>query len=249
MNPDNSDNFDDDESEDSEFENHGNKGKDFEAERDRFVDWVYNNEELRAHEASRTRKYPQEVVEEAELQFPLDLYRQYGKGKNKSQQLWRNVEKQHDATRKKHEKSLTIFLKSSFNNKCKDVMKKLRLFKEPGEEKYAVRDQKWTSREILTADFSPHDLIMVVNSSFDELEKAEYWQRIRNCLKKHCRANYLATFIQIINLWEVGTHKPEEICIEISRLNKTSYAARRRSIIEALKNNLDCWFNAEKDPS
>ena len=126
-------------------------------------------------------------------------------------------------------------------------MKKLRLFKEPGEEKYAVRDQKWTSREILTANFSPHDLIMVVNGSFDELEKAEYWQRIRNCLKKHCRANYLATFIQIINLWEVGTFKPEEICYEISGLDETTYAARRRSIIEALKNNLDCWFNDEED--
>ena len=84
MNPDNSDNFDDDESEDSEFENHGNKGKDFEAERDRFMDWIYNNEELKAHRASRFRNYPRGVVEEAELKFYLDLFRQYGKGKTNS---------------------------------------------------------------------------------------------------------------------------------------------------------------------
>lgn len=248
MNPDNSDNFEDDESEDSEFENRGNKGKDFEAERDRFIGWFYNNEELHAHQASRAHKNPQEVVEEAQLELPLALFRQYGKGRNQLQKMWRDVEKHHDATRKKHEKSLTKFLKSSFNNKCKDVMKKKGLIKEPGEEQFEIRDQKWTSQEILTADFSPHDLIMVVNGSFDELEKSEYWQRIRNCVKKYCRANYLATFIQIINLWEVGTHKPEEICIEISGLNETTYAARRRSIIEALKKNLDCWFNDEEDP-
>jgi hypothetical protein len=207
MNPDNSDNFDDDESEDSEFENCGDKGKDFEAERDRFMDWIYNNEELKAHRASRFRNYPRGVVEEAELKFYLDLFRQYGKGKNQFLKMWRKIEKQHDATRKKHEKSLTIFLKTAFINKCKDVMKNMRLFKEPGEEQFEDRDQKWTSQEILTDDFSPHDLIKVVNGSFDELEKSELWQRVRNCVKKNCRAKYLATFIQIINLWEVGDRK------------------------------------------
>ncbi len=250
MNPDNSDNFEDDESEDSEVESYGHNDKEFAAERDRFIAWFYNNEELQAHQTSRTHKYPQEVVEEAQLELALALFRQYGIGKNQLQKMWREIEKEHDATRKNRlMKNFTIFLKSSFNNKCKDVMKKKRLIKEPGEEQFPVRDQRWTSQEILTADFSPHDLIMMVNGSFDELEKSELWQRIRNCVKKNCRAKYLATFIQIINLWEVGTFTPEEICYEISGLDETTYAARRRSIIESLKNNLDCWFNDEEDPS
>ena len=70
MNPDNSDNFEDDESEDSEFENHGNKGKDFEAERDRFVDWVYNNESLL--DLALQRRGPQKVfkVEHFQIEGP-----------------------------------------------------------------------------------------------------------------------------------------------------------------------------------
>ena len=93
-------------------------------------------------------------------------------------------------------------------------------------------------------EFALHD---IANQPENGLIKAEFWNQIRECLKKHCRAKYLAIFIQIINLWEVGTFKPEEICIEISGLNETTYAARRRSIIEALKNNLDCWLNDEED--
>ena len=210
-----------------------NLSEEFIAERNRFVEWVFINEELIKHQKHLAGKFGIHKVEDAASNLSVYCLTGYGRESNQFQSMWQDIENPRNSKRPDPEKELVIYLKRALNSKC------LTLVKPPIGQGIPI-----DIFELEYPEFALHD---IANQPENGLIKAEFWNQIRECLKKHCRAKYLAIFIQIINLWEVGTFKPEEICYEISGLDETTYAARRRSIIEALKNNLDCWFNDEED--
>ena len=214
----------------------GNAPPEFIAERNRFLEWVYNNEELQAHAASRAKKkkYPRGIIEEARQKMLEGALRRYGKGENKLQKLWRNVEKQYVATQKNPKEELTIYLKTTFNNKCIDVLKEIGFIQN--------EDGEWIIREEPT-DQPVGDGNVI--SYFDGVENSELGQRIRFCIREHCRSKHLATYIGIINFWEVGIREPQAICASISGLTPSSYNDLQGALIDFLKKHRDCWFNDE----
>ena len=214
----------------------GNAPPEFIAERDRFLEWVYKNEELQAHAASRAKKkkYPQGIIEDARQKMLEAALRRYGKGVNKLQELWRNVEKQYAATQKNPKEELTIYLKKAFNNKCIDVLKEIGLIQ--------TEDGEWILIEEPTDQ--PEGGGNVI-PPFDGVENSELWQRIRFCIREHYRSKHLATYIAIINFWEVGIREPKDICPNIAGLTPSSYNDLQGALNEFLKKHFNCWRNDE----
>ena len=238
MNPENSDDFEDDELEDSELKNSGHNDKEFKAERDRCSEWVFNNEKLQAHAASRAKKkkYPQGIIEDARQKMLEGVLRQYGKGKNKLQKLWRNIEKQSSsAAQHDPEEELTIYLKKTFNNKCIDVLKEIGFIQN--------EDGEWILREEPTDQPVGDGNVTPPNNA---VEKSEMWQRIRVCIRNHYRSKHLATYLQIINLWEEGVHKPVDICLKIPGLSPKTYNDLQGALNEFLDNHRNCWVDEEE---
>ena len=222
----------------------GSEDKKFTAERDRFINWLYQNRDLESHQKARYKKTYKGAVEQAIQDFPMVMFRRFGKGKNKLREIWRDVEMPLASTRKNPEKELTTFLKKSFNYLCIDVMKK-RTFKEAAEQEFKEQDQQYTGREVLIPDFSIFNYLGDGNDPFRNLDNSEIWTRIRFCLRMHCRSKHLATYIGIINFWEVGIREPKDICPNIAGLTPSSYNDLQGALIDFLKKHRDCWFNDE----
>ena len=222
----------------------GSEDKKFTAERDRFINWLYQNTDLASHQNSRYKKVDKRDLNLAIQNFPGVLFGRFGTGDNKLQDMWRDVEMPLASTRKNPEKELTIYLKTSFNFLCIDVTKK-RKFKEAAKKKFKEQDQPYTVREVLIPDFSIFDYLGDGNDPYCDLENAELWTRIRVCLRTHCRSKHLATYIGIINFWEVGIREPQAICASISGLTPSSYNDLQGALIDFLKKHRDCWFNDE----
>jgi hypothetical protein len=229
--------FEDDELEDNELESSGHNDKEFKAERDRFAEWVFDNEKLQAHAASRAKKkkYPQGIIEDARQKMLEGVLRQYGKGKNKLQILWRNIEKQSSAAQHDPEEELTIYLKKTFNNKCIDVLKEIGFIQN--------EDGEWILREEPTDQPVGDGNVTPPNNA---VEKSEMWQRIRVCIRNHYRSKHLATYLQIINFWEVGIREPQAICPSITGLTPSSYNDLQGALNEFLNNHRDCWVDEEE---
>ncbi len=237
MNPDNSDDFEDDELEISELENSGHNEKEFKAERDRFAEWVFDNEKLQAHAASRAKKkkYPDGIIQDARQKMLEGVLRQYGKGKNKLQKLWRNIEKQSSTAQHDPEKELTIYLKKSFNNKCIDVLKEIGFI--------LNEDGEWILREKPTDQPVDDRIVTPPNNA---VENSEMWQRIRVCIRNHYRSKHRSTCIAIINFWEVGIREPQVICPSITGLTPSSYNDLQGALNDFLSNHRNCWIDEEE---
>ena len=63
-----------------------NLSEEFIAERHRFLEWVFQNQKLHGHAASRARKknYPPGIIDDARQKMLEGVLRRYGKGKNKN---------------------------------------------------------------------------------------------------------------------------------------------------------------------
>jgi hypothetical protein len=222
----------------------GSEDKKFTAERDRFINWLYQNTDLASHQNSRYKKVDKRDVDLAIQNFPGILFGRFGTGDNKLQEMWRDVEMPLASTRKNPEKELTIYLKKSFNFLCIDVTKK-RKFKEAAEKEFKEQDQQYTGREVLIPDFSIFNYLGDGNDPYRNLDNSEIWTRIRFCLRMHCRSKHLATYIAIINFWEVGIREPKDICPNIAGLTPSSYNDLQGALNEFLKKHFNCWRNDE----
>ena len=217
-----------------------NLSEEFIAERHRFLEWVFQNQKLHGHAASRARKknYPPGIIDDARQKMLEGALRRYGKGTNKLQKLWRNVEKQYAAKQEKPMEELTIYLKKTFNNICIDVLKEIGFIQN--------EDGEWIIREEPTDQPVGNGPVV---SSGEEVENSELWQRIRFCLRAHYRSKHLSTFIAIINFWQVGIREPQAICPSIAGLTPSSYNDFQVALNDFLKKHRDCWQDKEEDPS
>lgn len=224
----------------------GNAPPEFIAERDHFLEWVYNNQELKKHIVRRAikRGYSQELVEEGRSRMYEYCLTGYGKD-NQFQRLWQDIENPQKSSRKDPEIHLLTYLKSTFNSKLIDAIKPL-TFLPPEEEKFPVRDQIHTSHEEPTSDSSKIDGVTHDDEPEFVLNGSGMANRIRNCIRKHNRTRHRETWIKIINLWENGYKKePRFICASIPGLTPSSYNDLQGALIDFLKKHRDDWFNDE----
>ena len=252
MNPDNSDNFEDDESEDSEFENHGNKGKDFEAERDRFLTWLFNDEDLKRYLKWNIFKLRvpidrDDLFDEVSSRVYLYCFTEYGKS-NQIQSLWQAFENSQSSSHQAAKQDLLRFFKTIYKHKTIDVIKSgTELNPNANEEDIEAGEPKYIPKVEITADTERLEKASPNNELEFLISDSGKGNRIRNCLRKLCHSKHLATYLQIINLWEMGVHKPVDICLKIPGLSPKTYNDLQGSLREFLKKNVNCWLNDEDE--
>lgn len=227
-----------------------NLSEEFITERLRFLEWVFHNEELKKHLKSHVFKMKIPVDKKygliEEVQSRVYEYCTSGYGKNnKFQTLWRAFENQHNSGRRDPAKDLLMCLKNTFNSKCIDAIKP---YTKPNPDKKDVENEgpKFVVKEELEGDYA--NLERPVHMEPEVLNSdSGLGYRIRQCLRKDCRSKYLATYLQIINLWEEGVRKPVDICLKIPGLTPKTYNDIQGSLREFLNKNVNCWLNDEDE--
>ena len=225
--------------------------EEFIAERHRFLEWVFHNGELQKHLKSHISKMripvdkKDELIEEVLSRVYEYLTSGYGKD-NKFQTLWRAFENQHNSGRKDPVKDLLACLKNTCNTRCIDYIKS-RTILNPNDDDVKAGGPKYIGRIETTADIEILDNSSQNNDPQVHIDDSRRGNRIRECLRKDCRSKYLATYLQIINLWEEGVHKPVDICLKIPGLTPKTYNDIQGSLREFLKKNVNCWLNDEDE--
>ena len=226
-----------------------NLSEEFIAERHRFLEWVFHNEELKKHLKSHVinMRIPvdtDQLIEEVRSRVYEYCTSGYGKG-NKFQTLWRAFENPQNSGRRDPAKDLMIFLKKTFNSKCIDAIKP---YTKPNPNLKEVENggPKFVIKVELEGDHAKLEQAVDIEPEFLNSDSGLGY-RIRQCLRKDCRSKYLATYLQIINLWEEGVHKPVDICLKIPGLTPKTYNDLQGSLREFLKKNVNCWLNDEDE--
>jgi hypothetical protein len=228
-----------------------NLSKELIAERHRFLEWVFYNEELQKHLKSHVFKMripvdKDELIEEVRSRVYEYCTSGYGKD-NKFQTLWRAFENQHNSGRRDPAKDLLVCLKNTFNSKCIDAIKP---YTKPNPNLTEVQKggPKFVIRVELEGDHAKLEQAVDIEPEFFNSDSG-MGNRIRECLRKDCRSKHLSTFIAIINLWEEGVDKPVDICLKIPGLSPKTYNDLQGSLRKFLKKNVKFWLNDEEDPS
>ena len=227
-----------------------NLSEEFIAERHRFLEWVFQNEELKNHLKWRVLKMKvpvdkAELIKEVESRVYTYCLTGYGK-KNEFQNLWRDVENPQNSTRKDPKQELLMFLKKTNNSKCIDAISPDTI-PNPNEEDVKTGGPTHIGWTDITDDIEILDKSSQDNDPQVLIDDSSMGNRIRECLRKECRSKYLATYLQIINLWEMGVHKPVDICLKIPGLSPKTYNDLQGSLREFLKKNVNCWLNDEDE--
>ena len=229
-----------------------NLSAEFIAERHRFLEWVFSNEELKNHRRRLVFNMnipvdKHKLIEEVESRVYTYCMSGYGK-KNELQNLWRDVENPENSTRKDPKQELLKFLKATNNSKCIDAISPDTI-PNPNEEDVKAGGPKYIGRTDITGDIEILDQSSQDNDPQVHIVDSGMGNRIRECLRKDCRSKHLSTFIAIINLWEEGVDKPVDICLKIPGLTPKTYNDLQGSLREFLKKNVKFWLNDEEDPS
>ena len=230
-----------------------NLSEEFIAERRRFLDWVFYNEELQKHLKRRVFKMKvpvdkDELVKEVRSRVFEYCTSGYGKG-NQFQTLWRAFENPQNSSHRDPAKDLLSCLKDTINTKSIDAIKP---YTKPNPDQKEVEKggPKYVAKEKLTNDEEELETAQDTEPGFLNSD-SDAGYRIRQCLRKHCRSKHLETFLKIINLWEEGINKPVDICLKIPGLTPRSYNDLQGSLREFLTKHVNCWISDEdkEDPS
>jgi hypothetical protein len=231
----------------------GNASAEFIAERHRFLEWIFHNEELKNHLKWRVFKMnipvdTDELIEDVRSRVYEYCTSGYGKG-NKFQTLWRAFENPQNSGRRDPAKDLLVCLKNTINTKCIDAIKP---YTKPNPDLTEVQKggPKFVVKVEITNDITKLDKAVDMEPEFLNSDSGLGY-RIRQCLGEHYRSKHLETFLQIINLWEEGINKPVDICLKIPGLTPRSYNDLQGSLREFLKKHVNCWISDEdeEDPS
>ena len=233
-----------------------NLSEEFITERDRFLTWLFNDEDLKRYLKWNIFKLRvpidrDDLFDEVSSRVYLYCFTAYGKS-NQIQSLWQAFENSQSSSHQAAKQDLLRFFKTIYKHKTIDVIKSgTELNPNANEEDIEAGEPKYIPKVEITADTERLEKASPNNELEFLISDSGKGNRIRNCLRKLCHSKHLATYLKIINLWEEGVHKPADICLKIPGLSPKTYNDLQGSLREFLKKNVNCWQNDEneEDPS